>query len=301
MGVGTPDVITIPSIMVSQSDGALIRSTQSTDTVNATMKRNPSDASVRWLVSEDSTGFGGAIRDMWDPTCFGDPDRANSQFQMCDAPDNGGVHSGSGIPNHAFAMLVDGKTFNGYTVSGIGPIKAGAVWYRAGAVYLTPASNFQDAYVALNQAAADLIGTTIIDPRDGVNTVLFTAADAVEVDDALRAVEMNTRGPCGECVFDSGCDDGLYCNGLETCVEGVCEPGTDLCVGQWCDESSVTCYDFGNGDFDLDADVDLADFAAFQECFGQYALPSCGPGNMSGDGYIGLTDYDAFEGVMTGP
>ena len=77
------------------------------------------------------------------------------------------VHSGSGVPNHAFAMLTDGKTFNGITVAGIGPIKAGAVWYRALTVYLTPASDFQDAYLAINQAAADLIGTTPLDPRTG--------------------------------------------------------------------------------------------------------------------------------------
>ncbi|MDU0355422.1 M4 family metallopeptidase [Paraglaciecola aquimarina] len=39
---------------------------------------NPSnDDSVRWLMGEDSTGFNGAIRDMWDPTCYGDPGRSH--------------------------------------------------------------------------------------------------------------------------------------------------------------------------------------------------------------------------------
>ena len=54
---------------------------------------------VRWLMGEDATIFGGAIRDMWDPTCFGDPDFANSPLETCDPLDSGGVHSGSGIPN----------------------------------------------------------------------------------------------------------------------------------------------------------------------------------------------------------
>jgi len=156
---------------------------------------------VRWLIGEDA-GFGGnAIRDMWDPTCKGHPDRANSELQTCGGPgggDNGGVHSGSGIPNHAFAMLTDGKTFNGFTVTGIGPIKAGAVWYRALTVYLTPTSDFQAAFTALNQAAADLVGTTPNDPSTGLpSSSIFTADDADEVEKALLAVEMNTPGRCG--------------------------------------------------------------------------------------------------------
>ncbi len=43
----------------------------------------------------------------------------------------------------------------------------------------------------------DLTGQLITDPRDGVTTVLFTAADAAEVDKALQAVEMNSDGLCG--------------------------------------------------------------------------------------------------------
>ncbi|MBI4717813.1 MAG: M4 family metallopeptidase [Planctomycetes bacterium] len=153
---------------------------------------------VRWMVAEDATAFLLAIRDMWNPTCRNDPSTANSSLQTCDPDDNGGVHSGSGVPNHAFAMLTDGKNFNGQAVTGIGPIKAGAVWYRALTEYLTPASDFADAYVAFNQAAADLIGTTPNDPRTGApSTSAFTAADAAEVNEALLAVEMNTQGRCG--------------------------------------------------------------------------------------------------------
>ncbi len=153
---------------------------------------------VRWLIGEEASGFGGAIRDMWDPTCFGMPDRAYSDLQLCQHRDNGGVHTGSGIPNHAFAMLVDGKRFNGYNVAAIGAIKAGAVWYRALTVYMTVAFNFEDAYVAFNQAAEDLVGTFPNDPRTGLpSDEMFTASDAEQVDRTLRAVEMNTVGSCG--------------------------------------------------------------------------------------------------------
>jgi bacillolysin len=156
---------------------------------------------VRWLMGEDAFAFGGAIRDMWDPTCSYDPDRAMSPLQTCGPGDNGGVHSGSGVPNHAFAMLVDGKQFNGFSVRGIGPIKAGAVWYRALVTYLNPTSDFEDAYVALTRSAQDLVGQYPLDPRTGFpSDGLFTADDAVQVDLALRAVEMNGPGLCGKTV-----------------------------------------------------------------------------------------------------
>lgn len=142
---------------------------------------------VRWLMGEGADLFGGAIRDMWDPTCYGDPDRGNSPLQTCDPGDGGGVHSGSGIPNHAFAIAVDGKTFNGQTVTGIGPIKAGAAWYRALSVYLVTYSNFKDAYWSINQAANDLVGTKPKDPR----TVLLRTAPSPPM------TRPRSRRPCG--------------------------------------------------------------------------------------------------------
>ena len=89
--------------------------------------------SYRWLMGEDSTAFGGAIRDMWTPTCLGDPGKVTDAEYHCDTSDGGGVHSNSGVPNHGFALLVDGGTYNGQTVTAIGlvegraPLLAGAV------------------------------------------------------------------------------------------------------------------------------------------------------------------------------
>jgi len=152
----------------------------------------------RRLMGEDAVGFGDAIRDMWNPPCKGAPDRNNSDLHKCSLGDSGGVHRGSGVTNHAFAILTDGKTFNGHTVAGLGPIKSGAVWYRALTTYLTAGSDFQDAYWALNQAATDLIGTFPNDPRTGLASAsMFTAADAVEVNEALLAVELDEDGNCG--------------------------------------------------------------------------------------------------------
>jgi len=193
---GADGTVTIPSLGLTQGDGTVIKNAALADTVNVTLRAN-NTPEVRWLVGEDSSGFGGAIRDMWQPSCMGDPDNANHPFQTCNAADNGGVHSGSGVPNHAFAILTDGKTFNGRTAVGIGLFKAGAVWYRALTAYMGPTDDFGDAYAAFNQAAADLVGENIRDPRDGSVFGVFTAFDAVQVNEALLATEMNTTGRCG--------------------------------------------------------------------------------------------------------
>lgn len=37
------------------------------------------------------------------------------------------------------------------------------------------------------------------------------------------------------------CDDGIWCNGVETCVDGVCVAGTPPCPGMDCDEANDVC------------------------------------------------------------
>ncbi len=49
---------------------------------------------------------------------------------------------------------------------------------------------------------------------------------------------LNLVVPCG---IDPDCDDGLFCNGAETCNAGSCQPGADPCPGQSCDEAGNTC------------------------------------------------------------
>ncbi|HNQ23348.1 MAG TPA: hypothetical protein PKK06_09670 [Phycisphaerae bacterium] len=62
----------------------------------------------------------------------------------------------------------------------------------------------------------------------------------------------------------------------------------------------------GNGDFDSDGDVDLADFAQFQTCF--TAAPAAGPlptacdaADFDADDTVDVNDYAEFEDVFTGP
>ena len=63
------------------------------------------------------------------------------------------------MPNHAYALMVDGGTYNGFTITGIGLIKAGKIQYRALTTYLLSGSDFLDNYNALKQSCADLVGS----------------------------------------------------------------------------------------------------------------------------------------------
>jgi bacillolysin len=142
-------------------------------------------AGVRWKMGEDVPVFG-ALRNMMNPGEFGDPNRIGDFNYPCDqAEDGGGVHSSSGVPNHAFALMVDGGTFNGRTVVGIGLTKAGKIQYRALTQYLSSASDFLDDYNSLNRSCADLVGTAGI-----------TVADCAQVKTALDAVEMANTVIC---------------------------------------------------------------------------------------------------------
>lgn len=48
--------------------------------------------------------------------------------------------------------------------------------------------------------------------------------------------------PPPPCAADTDCDDGLFCTGAGTCVNAVCQAGTDPCEeGQTCDEDNDAC------------------------------------------------------------
>jgi Zn-dependent metalloprotease len=74
---------------------------------------------VKWQMGEDVPGFG-AIRNMQDPTLFGDPDRRCSVYYYDGLLDEQGVHINSGVINKLAYLLVDGDTFNGHTINAMG-------------------------------------------------------------------------------------------------------------------------------------------------------------------------------------
>ena len=86
---------------------------------------------------------------MWNPTCAGNPGKVTDAEYVCGFDDGGGVHGNSGVPNHLYALAVDGGTYNGQTLNGLGLDKAAAIWFRAQSQYLIPSSDFPDMADAL--------------------------------------------------------------------------------------------------------------------------------------------------------
>lgn len=156
----------------------------------------------RWRMGEDAASFGGAIRDMWDPTCDGDPGKVSDNQYRCTFADNGGVHTNSGVSNHAYALLVDGGSFNGQTVSAIGFTKTAHIHWRAQSIYETNTTDFYAHADALEQACADLIGINLeelsTDLPLGPSGETLTAADCQEVADAIAATEMREEACPGQ-------------------------------------------------------------------------------------------------------
>ncbi|HEY0379570.1 MAG TPA: M4 family metallopeptidase [Pyrinomonadaceae bacterium] len=189
----------IASLEISAANGATIKANLP---ANATISLGVgTDASTRWLVGEDDTAVGltGALRDMMNPSCFANPGKVtDASFYVCGpgtaANDNGGVHTNSGIPNHAYALIVDGGTYNGYTINGIGLTKAAHIYFRAESVYQNPASDFADHADAIEQSATDLIGVDLADLVTGQPSgQIITASDVNEVKKAMLATEMRTQ------------------------------------------------------------------------------------------------------------
>lgn len=161
----------------------------------------------RWVVGEDLSETVAAVllRDMWDPDNFslnvpivGIPaitfapspgSVITSENYYCGTGDGGGVHTNSGVPNHAYAMLVDGKEFNGVTIPAIGMTKAAHIYFHAATHYQTPTTNFAQHADALEQSCQDLIGAPLNDVLGNPSTEVIGAADCAAVHLATVAVE----------------------------------------------------------------------------------------------------------------
>ncbi len=194
---GTDATVTIPALGITQGTANSIFDNIRSP-VNVTMSASPNgDNSTRWLLGEDDTGaLAGALRDMYNPTCYSNPGKvSDTAYYSCgpntQAGDSGGVHTNSGVVNHAYALLVDGGTYNGQTVSAIGLTKAAHIYFRAESVYQNPASDFTFHADALERSATDLIGLNLNDLVTGAPSgEIITAADVQQIRTAMLAVEM---------------------------------------------------------------------------------------------------------------
>jgi Zn-dependent metalloprotease len=194
---GADPTITIPAVLIRLSDRNRIVTALGTGPVNVTLKDNGGTRtdSYRWLVAEKSTAFGGAIRDMWQPTCLGDPGKVSDAEYFCDTSDAGGVHSNSGVPNHAYALLVDGGSYNGVNVTGLGLDKAANLWFYNQTHYLTPTSGFPEFADGLVASCSALVDQPINEVQVAENgtpqpATPIAAGDCQQVANVIAATEL---------------------------------------------------------------------------------------------------------------
>jgi bacillolysin len=168
-----------------------------------------------WLMGEDLSI--GAIRSMSNPGLFGHPDKMTSVnydngLYRGGISDNGGVHSNSGVNNKAASLLVDGGTFNGYSITGIGLTKAAQLYYRVLNNYLLSGSDYQDLGASLNAACSALVKA---------GSFSFVSADCVAVRNTVLATEMAKSPPRAPATEASLCANNetkidLYADSFET-------------------------------------------------------------------------------------
>jgi hypothetical protein len=188
--------------------------------IDLTNGKGDDSAGVRWLLGEDLPI--GAIRNMKDPTLYGDPDRMGSPNYVCGTADSGGVHYNSGVANKTAYLLTDGDTFNGYTVIGLGIDKVADLFYEVQTNLFTSGSDYQDLYDALVQAAVNLG---------------FSASDRQQVQNAVDATEMNQQPsscPAPEApILENGSPLDLFFDDLENPGSGNWTHGAIVGLDEW--------------------------------------------------------------------
>ncbi len=104
-------------------------------------------------------------------------------------------------------------------------------------------------HVADNSACDDGVfcnGVNVCDPASGDPTTGCLAGpspcSANEVCNEDTDTCVNIAG--GGCISDADCNDGAFCNGVETCVSSVCHSGASPCGNdQVCDPSNGACVE----------------------------------------------------------
>jgi len=100
-----------------------------------------------------------------------------------------------------------------------------------------------------------------------------------------------TTDTCDNVANDANCDNGLFCDGAETCSATLdCQAGGDPCPGQTCDEGTDTCTDCTtNGDCDDGLFCNGAETCNAGTCQAG-TPPNCNDG-------VGCTDDSCNEGT----
>lgn len=152
---------------------------------------------------------------MIDPPDANDPDRLNSPLYQppSNTADNGGVHVNSGVNNKLCYLLVDGATFNGQTVPGLGLSRVADLYYEVQTELLTSGANYLSLGNALRQAAVNL-GWNSADQ----NTV-YRACLAVEIIGGAGSFYVDKTSGCLFATGNQNC--GVVTGPWKTLAQGV--------------------------------------------------------------------------------
>ena len=234
----------------SFQSGALNESYADTMAVVADRERGD----MNWTIAEDRTGFTSSIRNFQNP--------ARDRFSQYDPgtptlfmgfeiyPDNGLVHTNSGIANKAAYLMAQGDTFNGVLVPGMGLSKMRDLKYKA-MRWIPKNSKFADARdfeVGLAQEWAD----------NGIKG--FTNLDVCTVRNAWAAVEVGTA--CNQSDDPTGIDgDFISISDGDNCPDVYNPDQSDIDndnVGDVCD-NCIFQYNPNQLDTDDDDEGDVCD------------------------------------------
>jgi Zn-dependent metalloprotease len=157
-------------------------------------------ANADWTIGEDT--LGGAIRNMANPTAFGQPDRMSQYQSLPDdkANDWGGVHTNSGIHNKAAFLMADGQFFNGVSVKGFGKPKLAMLAYKT--LTSLPQTLAFRSFATFKMARDTAL--TIAQSMAKKGTVGFNDEDVCAVRNAYAATEITPVGTA-----DQDCDGTL--------------------------------------------------------------------------------------------
>jgi len=104
------------------------------------------------------------FRLMSKPSVFGDPDTyEGAGWVPAGGPDNGGVHTNSGVQNYWYFIMCEGDSgvndnTDAYNVQGMGITDASKIAFRNLTIYLDPTSTYEDSRFYSIMAAQDIFG-----------------------------------------------------------------------------------------------------------------------------------------------
>lgn len=180
------------------------------------------DPTPNWLMGED---IGGAIRSMSNPNQFQNPDTYHGTYWDNDpnGMDNGGVHTNCGVGSFWFYLLSEGGNGtndqgNAYSVTALGRPVAELIAYNTLAYFLTPSSDYYDAYLSSIAAAEALYGSC--SPEVYQTAAAWNAVGVGFPFDPQAVYLLDVTGPVTACdlhqetisvrLYYNGCDTTLY-------------------------------------------------------------------------------------------